>query len=50
MKNINPFLVGPLTNSSETITVAEENTDMKDYLNSHKMLVEMDEIQNGELI
>ena len=39
-----------LTTNSESILVTEENTDIKDYVNSHKMLVEMDEIQSGEAI
>lgn len=50
-KQTNPFQVATATASTiaETITVTEENNDIKDYLNSHKMLVELDEIQRGVL-
>ena len=39
-----------MTTNSESIIVTDENNDIKDYVNSHKMLVEMDEIQSGEVI
>jgi hypothetical protein len=48
-KKQNPFANVSVIANSDNIIVTEENTDVKDYLNSHKMLMEMDEIQRGEI-
>ena len=47
-KKKNPFNIATNLITSETILVTEENTDIKDYMNSHKMFLELEKIGKGE--